>query len=61
MDTSKTGTQTLAATLWGFIVGGDTQRPMRYSTLDRLIFVGSFVWVAHWATKVTEVIFKALF
>jgi hypothetical protein len=36
-------------------------KPMRYSNLDRLLFVGSFVWVAHWATKVSEVTFNALF
>jgi len=34
---------------------------MRYSTLDRLIFVTSFLWFTHWAAKVSEVTLKALF
>lgn len=59
--TTTTGTHNPQNTTGGFIVGGDTQIPMRYSTLDRLIFVGSFIWMTHWGVKVSEVVLKALF
>jgi hypothetical protein len=58
VDTSETVHSDPAETLWGLIVCKDTTRQM-YSNLERILFIGSFLWFFHWSVEVSEVILKA--
>ena len=33
---------------------------MNMTTTDKLIFIGSFIWLMHWGTRLTQVVFDVL-
>jgi len=44
----------------GFIIAYTYRQPMKYSGLEKLIFIASFFWVMNWGVRVTQVGIHAL-
>ena len=40
---------------------GCPTKPMKYSGLDKLIFIASFMWMMNWGVRVTQEVINALY
>jgi len=48
--------------LWGLLLPIHTREPsMKYSGLEKLIFLSSTVWLLHWGVRLTQVSINALY
>lgn len=45
----------------GFMMPGCPTKPMKYSGLDKLIFIVSFMWMMNWGVRVTQEVINALY
>lgn len=61
VDTLQTEHLTPHSNRVGFIIAYTYTRPMKYTGLEKLIFLFSTIWLLHWGVRLTQVGINALY
>ena len=61
VDTLQTEHLTPYSNRVGFIIAYTYTRPMKYTGLEKLIFLFSTIWLLHWGVRLTQVGINALY